>query len=42
VSHDPVSTRDGYIWGLLQSRFTPNGKYLITSGDEDTRVWEVG
>ena len=42
VSHDPVSTRDGYIWGLLQGRFTPNGKYLITFGDEDTRVWEIG
>ena len=42
VTHDPISTRDGYLWGLLQSRFTPNGKYLITTGDDGTRVWEVG
>ena len=42
VSHDEVSTRDGYIGGLLQSRFTSDGKYLITFGDDDTRVWELG
>ena len=41
ATHDAVSTREGYIWGILQSRFTPDGKYLLTYGDDDTRVWEI-
>ncbi len=42
LEHSEISTRWGYIWGILQSRFTPDGKRLITSGDDETRVWDLG
>lgn len=41
ATHEPAVTPRGYLWAILESRFTPDGRYLITLGDGGTRVWEL-
>ena len=43
VSHPPVDVHvnGGYGLGSISSRFTPDGKHLLTSGQHLTRVWNV-
>lgn len=43
VSHPPIDTRgrEAYGSGSISSRFTPNGKFLLTSGQNTTRVWAL-
>jgi hypothetical protein len=41
VAHDPVRVEKDRAFGTLVPSFSPDGRYMITSGLDGTRVWRM-
>ena len=43
MSHKKMGERPNapWIWEIYKMKFTPDGKYLLTSSHRDTYVWDV-